>query len=66
MLSETADFLYKCTDYFDAGDDGGVIWNDPDIGIEWGVQAPVLSDKDQKYPRLKDLPREKLPAPYAP
>jgi dTDP-4-dehydrorhamnose 3,5-epimerase len=57
VLSETADFQYKCTDYYDPSDEGGIIWNDPDIGIDWplGGIKPKLSDKDMILPQLKDL-----------
>lgn len=59
VLSDTATFAYKCTDFYHSEDEGGLIWNDPDIGIEWpdvGV-APLLSGKDSVHPRLKDLKR---------
>ena len=55
VLSEAADFQYKCTTYYDPSDEGGVIWNDPDIGISWPIFSPKLSDKDQKHPRLREL-----------
>lgn len=55
VLSETADFLYKCSNYYSPGDERGLMWDDPDIGIEWPVKAPILSEKDQKNPRLKDV-----------
>ncbi|MEW6429214.1 MAG: dTDP-4-dehydrorhamnose 3,5-epimerase [Thermodesulfobacteriota bacterium] len=55
VLSETADFLYKCTDYYHPEDEGGILWNDPDIGIDWPVSEPILSDKDRANPRLRDL-----------
>ncbi len=57
-LTENVEFLYKVTGYYSPEDDGGVIWNDPDIGIEWPVDAggPVLSGKDAELPRLRDLP----------
>lgn len=61
VRSETADFLYKCSDYYDASDDRGVLWSDPAIGIAWDVQQPVVSAKDQQYARLADVPREMLP-----
>jgi len=54
VLSETADFLYKCSSYYSPGDERGLAWDDPDIGIEWPVSAPILSEKDQNNPRLKD------------
>ncbi len=47
VRSETADFLYKCSDYFEAVDDRGVLWNDPQIGINWETPDPILSNKDK-------------------
>lgn len=61
VRSETADFVYKCSDYFDPADDRGVLWNDPAIGIDWDTPAPVLSAKDQQYCHLADIPRDLLP-----
>ncbi|MEG6551326.1 dTDP-4-dehydrorhamnose 3,5-epimerase [Desulfocurvibacter africanus] len=55
VMSETADFTYKCTDYYHPEDEGCLRWNDPDIGIDWPVQGPTLSDKDAKAPSLREL-----------
>ena len=55
VLSETADFQYKCTDYYDPSDEGGVIWNDPDVAIAWPITHPSLSSKDALLPTLKEL-----------
>ena len=55
VLTDTADFQYKCTDYYDPSDEGGLIWNDLDVAIEWPIDQPLLSDKDAKLPTLKDL-----------
>lgn len=55
VLSEVADFQYKCTDYYQPEDEGGLLWNDPDVGIPWPVAEPQLSSKDQLNPRLRDL-----------
>ncbi|WP_290703290.1 dTDP-4-dehydrorhamnose 3,5-epimerase [Amphritea sp.] len=55
VLSEVADFEYKCTDYYDPSDEGSLIWNDPDIGIDWPLESPILSEKDKVASRLKDL-----------
>lgn len=55
VLSEVADFQYKCTDYYQPEDEGGLLWNDPDVGIPWPVAEPQLSAKDQLNPRLRDL-----------
>jgi dTDP-4-dehydrorhamnose 3,5-epimerase len=50
VLSETAEFTYKCTDYYDPADEGGLIWNDPDLAIDWGIEKPILSEKDNALP----------------
>ena len=55
VLTDTADFQYKCTDYYDPSDEGGLIWNDPDVAIKWPIDQPLLSDKDIKLPTLKEL-----------
>jgi dTDP-4-dehydrorhamnose 3,5-epimerase len=55
VLSETADFEYKCTDYYDPSDEGGIIWNDPKVGIQWPLENPKLSDKDAILPTLQKL-----------
>ena len=57
VLSEVADFEYKCTDYYDPSDEGGVLWNDPDIAIPWPIDNVSLSEKDAVLPCLKDLER---------
>jgi len=55
VLSESADFLYKTTDYYAPQHERAIAWNDPDIGIEWPLSAsPVLSSKDQQAKRLRD------------
>ncbi|MCP4613402.1 MAG: dTDP-4-dehydrorhamnose 3,5-epimerase [Planctomycetes bacterium] len=61
VTSETAVFSYKCTDFYDPRSEGGIIWNDPDINIDWLIEKPILSSKDTEYPRLKDIRPEKLP-----
>lgn len=53
-LSETAEVLYKCTEEYAPSHDRGIIWNDPQINISWGVDAPLLSDKDRVHPLLRD------------
>ena len=54
VLSESADFLYKATNYYAPQYDRTLFWNDPKIGIDWPTEAvPILSDKDQKAPLLK-------------
>ncbi len=60
-LTEGVDFSYKCTDYYDPTGEFGIIWDDPDLGINWHAVDPILSPKDKVYPRLKDIPLEHLP-----
>lgn len=60
VLSEDADFLYKCTDYYAPQGERAIAWNDPDIGIDWPLAEPRLSDKDSRAPRLRDLLPEDL------
>tara|TARA_R110001583_G_scaffold15680_4_gene64395 strand:- start:959 stop:1492 length:534 start_codon:yes stop_codon:yes gene_type:complete len=57
VLSESADFEYKCTDYYDPSDEGCLLWNDPAVGIEWPVTSPLLSAKDQQGLSLAALLR---------
>jgi dTDP-4-dehydrorhamnose 3,5-epimerase len=61
VLSETAEFLYKCSDLYDQEDEFGVAWNDPAIAIAWNVSAPLLSAKDQENPPLGQIPPLHLP-----
>jgi dTDP-4-dehydrorhamnose 3,5-epimerase len=55
VLSDTADFEYKCTDYYDPSDEGSLIWNDSALAITWPLEAPTLSDKDSKAPTFAEL-----------
>ena len=55
VLSETADFLYKCTDYYDPTDESGIRWDDPDLAIEWPIKNPQLSEKDLQLEFMRDL-----------
>ena len=55
VLSETADFEYKCTDYYNPADEGSLLWNDPDLNIPWPIDSPKLSEKDADAPLLGDL-----------
>ena len=61
VTSETALFAYKCTDFYNPQAEGGIVWNDPDLGITWPDVGPILSERDRNYPRLKQLPPERLP-----
>ena len=57
VLSDTADFEYKCTDYYDPSDEGSILWDDPDLDISWPIEYPKLSSKDASAPKLVDLKR---------
>jgi len=61
VLSETAYVSYKCSDLYAPDDEGGILYSDPDIGIEWPMSDFLLSDKDSQYPCLNDVPSELLP-----
>ncbi len=66
VLSETADFIYKCTDYYHPESEQGIAWDDPDLNIDWSIseiaEKTFLLDKDTQNVKLKDQPAEKLPA----
>ena len=55
VLSDSAEFLYKVSEYYAAEKEKGILWDDPDIGIEWPTSRPVLSEKDKGNPALRDL-----------
>lgn len=54
VLSETAEIICKCTAEYSPKDEGGIYWNDPEIGVEWTLADPLLSTRDSALPRLKD------------
>ena len=54
-LEDDTEFLYKCTDYYHPEDEGGLIWNDPNLNISWPIDTPILSEKDTKWLALKNL-----------
>ncbi|PYQ01582.1 MAG: dTDP-4-dehydrorhamnose 3,5-epimerase [Acidobacteria bacterium] len=56
VLSGVVNVEYKCTDFYDPGDEIGLVWNDPEVGIEWPVSDPIISEKDRRLPPLKSLP----------
>ena len=61
VTSESADFLYKCTDFYDPQDEGGILWNDPEIGVVWPIVDASLSKKDAALPLLSAVSRDNLP-----
>jgi dTDP-4-dehydrorhamnose 3,5-epimerase len=64
-LTDSVQFLYKCSDFYFREDEHGVLWSDPDIGISWGISSPIVSEKDLKFSKLSDISRELLPR-YSP
>ena len=61
VISEMADVVYKCTDLYAPNDEGGILWSDPGLAIDWPIVEPLLSDKDRQLPCLVDIPTERLP-----
>ena len=61
VLSDEAEFVYKCTDFYHPNDEGGLAWNDEEIGVEWPITDDmqlIISDKDQKWKGLSDTMKE--------
>lgn len=58
VLTETADFQYKCSNFYNKESEGGIVWNDPDISVAWLAANPVLSEKDKVWPKLKEIEAE--------
>ena len=61
VMSETALFHYKCSEYYAPECENGLQWNDPDVGIDWPINTPILSDKDAAYRGLADIKIDRLP-----
>lgn len=59
--SEIAEVQYKCTDIYDREDEAGLLWSDPDVGVEWPIATPQISARDAALPRLADIPVDRLP-----
>jgi dTDP-4-dehydrorhamnose 3,5-epimerase len=60
-LSDVVQFLYKCSDFYDPQDEYGVLWSDPELKIQWGIESPVVSEKDSKLRTLTTVSKECLP-----
>ena len=61
VTSEAVLFAYKCSDYFNRESEGTIRWDDPQIGVDWPISAPLISDKDAAAPCLSDIDPAKLP-----
>jgi dTDP-4-dehydrorhamnose 3,5-epimerase len=59
--TESVQFLYKCSEFYDQSDEHGIRWDDPNLGIDWGVSNPLISEKDAKYSTLAEVSPENLP-----
>lgn len=55
VVSDSADFEYKCTDYYDPSNEGCLLWNDPEVGVDWPVSEPLLSPKDLQGKLFREL-----------
>lgn len=62
VMSDTALIAYKCTDYYNPEAEGSILWNDPDLSIDWPIENPDLSGKDAKGTPLADFPEARLPS----
>jgi len=61
VLSDVADLHYKVSRFYDHADEGGLVWNDPDVGIAWPIEPESVAPRDAAYPRLRELTRDRLP-----
>ena len=62
VLSDTALFHYKCSDFYVPECEGGILWSDPDVAIDWPLDSPMVSEKDGKFSWLKDISQDLLPS----
>ena len=61
VLSDRAHFMYKCSDVYVPEDEGGILWSDPAIDIDWPISEPIISEKDMQFPTLEEVPSNRLP-----
>ncbi len=61
VTGDEATFVYKCTDYYAPEAEFGVVWDDPEIAVDWPVTAPIVSEKDAALPRLSEIRKDRLP-----
>jgi len=62
VLSDTALFHYKCSDFYAPECEGGILWSDPDVAIDWPLDSPLVSEKDAGFSCLKDIAEDRLPS----
>ena len=62
VISDKADVIYKCSDFYIPDDEYGVLWSDPGSGIKWPIENPIITEKDNCHPRLDDIPDTNLPS----
>jgi dTDP-4-dehydrorhamnose 3,5-epimerase len=55
VLSDTAEVVYDVDNFYSAVNEAGLIWNDKTVSIDWGIENPILSEKDKKWPKLEEL-----------
>jgi len=58
VTSDVADFVYKCSQYYDPAAERGIAWDDPDLAISWPTNEPILSERDKRHPRLAQAARD--------
>lgn len=61
VLSDWADLHYKVSRFYDSHDEGGLVWDDPDVGIQWPIEIPQVASRDAAYPRIRNLSQALLP-----
>jgi dTDP-4-dehydrorhamnose 3,5-epimerase len=62
VLSDTALFHYKCSDFYAPEFEGGILWSDPDVGVDWPLDSPLVSEKDAQFSCLKNIAEDRLPS----
>jgi len=60
VLSDSAHVIYKCSNFYDPDDEGGILWSDPSVGIDWPITRPIISAKDSRLPVISEIPHDKL------
>ena len=62
VLTDSALFHYKCSDFYAPDCEGGILWSDPEVAIDWPLESPIVSEKDAKFSCLKDITEDRLPS----